>query len=242
MKNYFFVFIALVVVATGTSCQNTANVKTISIKTSQDSLSYALGVNIGQSMKQQNLTDINADMMANVIDAILKGDTALTMNNEQAMTFINGYMTNKRKIDADKAVEEGKHYHEEKGKQAGVTTTASGLQYEIIKSGTGATPTGDDQVTVHYTGKLTDGTVFDSSVERGEPITFPVSGVIKGWTEALLLMKEGDKWMLYIPSELAYGQAGAGGVIPPNASLTFEVELLKVVPGTGAPQDSLINE
>ncbi len=120
MKNYLFVFFAIVVVATGTSCQNTANVKNITMKTAQDSLSYALGVNIGQSMKQQKLTDINADMMSDVIKAILNGDTALKMNNEQAMSCINGYMNNKKQIESEQAINEGRKFHEEKGKQAGV--------------------------------------------------------------------------------------------------------------------------
>jgi len=110
----------------------------------------------------------------------------------------------------------------------GVKTTASGLQYKVVKSGTGKVPKATDNVTVHYTGKLTDGTVFDSSVERGQPVTFGVSEVIPGWTEALQLMHEGDKWMLYIPQELGYGERGAGAQIPPYATLVFEVELIKV--------------
>jgi FKBP-type peptidyl-prolyl cis-trans isomerase FklB len=114
-------------------------------------------------------------------------------------------------------------------KKDGVTTTASGLQYKVIKSGTGATPTASDQVKVDYTGTLIDGKVFDSSVQRGQPAVFPVGQVIPGWTEALQLMKVGDKWQLFIPAKLAYGDRGAGGAIPPNSALIFEVELLDIV-------------
>ena len=110
----------------------------------------------------------------------------------------------------------------------GVQTTASGLQYEVLASGSGSTPSRSDRVTVHYRGKLADGTEFDSSYKRGKPANFPVGGVIKGWTEALMMMKEGDKWRLVIPPELGYGSQGAGNVIPPNATLDFEVELIEV--------------
>ena len=123
----------------------------------------------------------------------------------------------------------GKQFLEENGKRVEVKTTASGLQYEVITEGDGEMPTAQDQVEVHYTGKLIDGTVFDSSVERGVPATFGVTQVIPGWVEALQLMKAGSKWRLFIPSQLAYGPQGAGGVIGPNATLIFDVELLKVI-------------
>jgi FKBP-type peptidyl-prolyl cis-trans isomerase FklB len=122
----------------------------------------------------------------------------------------------------------GEEFLAENAKKEGVKTTASGLQYKVNNSGSGKSPALTSEVTVHYTGKLIDGTVFDSSVERGEPATFPVNGVIAGWTEALQLMKEGDKWTLYIPFQLAYGERGAGGQIPPFAALIFDVELIKV--------------
>jgi FKBP-type peptidyl-prolyl cis-trans isomerase FklB len=122
----------------------------------------------------------------------------------------------------------GKKFLAENGKRAEVTTTASGLQYEVLTAGTGAKPVATDSVTVHYEGKLIDGTMFDSSVERGEPATFGVTQVIPGWVEALQLMQEGAKWRLYIPSNLAYGANGAGNVIGPNATLIFDVELIKV--------------
>ena len=129
---------------------------------------------------------------------------------------------------ADANKKAGQEFLAENGKRDGVVTTASGLQYEVLTEGNGVQPGPDDVVTVHYTGKLIDGTVFDSSVERGEPATFGVMQVIPGWVEALQLMKAGSTWRLYIPSDLAYGPRGAGGVIGPNATLIFDVELLGV--------------
>ena len=127
-----------------------------------------------------------------------------------------------------KAREEGERFLLENKAKAGVTTTASGLQYQVLTVGKGKTPTTNDQVTVHYTGKLLDGTEFDSSVRRGSPATFGVTQVIAGWTEALQLMHEGDKWVLFIPENLAYGDQGAGSQIPPYATLVFEIELIKI--------------
>lgn len=129
---------------------------------------------------------------------------------------------------ADAAVAKGKEFMEKNGKREGVTTTASGLQYEVMKMGSGDNPKETDEVTVHYHGTLTDGKVFDSSVERGDPATFPLNGVIKGWTEALQLMPVGSKFKIFLPSDLAYGPQGAGEMIGPHETLIFEVELLKI--------------
>ena len=134
----------------------------------------------------------------------------------------------KAKVAGDKNLKEGETFLAENAKKDGVKSTASGLQYKVLKSGSGATPKSSDEVKVHYHGKLIDGTVFDSSVDRGEPVTFPVTGVIPGWVEALQLMKVGDKWQIYLPSKLAYGAQGAGGKIGPNAVLVFDVELLGI--------------
>jgi len=213
------------------SCKNTKNIQDVTMENASDSLSYALGINIGESMKQQKLTEVNTEIMAAVIKAILTDDTAsLKMNNDSALACINTYMMKKRDEEANKTKEEGIKFLEENGKKAGVITTSSGLQYEVIKSGSGISPVDGDQVTVHYTGKLLDGTVFESSLDRGEPATFALNGAIKGWTEALKMMKEGDKWTLYIPAELGW-PGGAGGVIPPNSTLIFELELIKVTKG-----------
>jgi FKBP-type peptidyl-prolyl cis-trans isomerase FklB len=132
------------------------------------------------------------------------------------------------KVDGEKNAKSGETFLAENAKKEGVKTTASGLQYKVVKSGTGKTPKADSKVKVHYHGTLANGEVFDSSVERGEPVTFAVNQVIAGWTEALQLMKEGDKWQLVIPSKLAYGERGAGGKIGPNAVLIFDVELLEI--------------
>ncbi len=211
------------------SCENTKKIQDVKVENASDSLSYALGVNIGESMKQQKLTEVNTEIMAAAIQAVLDDDTtALIMRGDSALVVINKYMMKKRDEEAQKTKEEGIKFLEENGKKPGVTTTASGLQYEVLKSGTGISPIDNEQVTVHYTGKFIDGKVFDSSVERGQPATLPVNGFNRGFAEALKLMKEGDKWLIVIPSDLAYGPQGAGGVIPPNATLIFELELLKV--------------
>lgn len=158
------------------------------------------------------------------------------MSYDEAKAEIQKFFTaleEKQKAEAAKLAEvneaAGKAFLEENGKRAEVKTTASGLQYEVIVDGDGEMPSAEDQVEVHYTGKLIDGTVFDSSVERGVPATFGVTQVISGWVEALQMMKAGSKWRLYIPSQLAYGPQGAGGVIGPNATLIFDVELIKVI-------------
>ena len=173
------------------------------------------------------------DGYGNKTSAITEDDMRKTLiaykekHDAQAMKEI-------QKLAADNATK-GAAFLAENGKKAGVTTTASGLQYEVITAGTGPTPTADDQVQVNYEGKMLDGTVFDSSIARGQPVTFPLTGVITGWTEGLQLMKEGSKYRLFIPAKLAYGETGAS-TIPPNSVLIFEVELLKVIkPDTATP-------
>jgi len=199
------------------------------LDTQKQKVGYLIGHNIGSGFRQD---DVDLDF-----DALIKGlkegmagqDVRLTQDQIQAvMTTFRSDMQAKAKAKTDKLAEVGKKFLESNKQKPGVKVTASGLQYEVIKSGKGKTPTKDDSVTTHYTGKLVDGTVFDSSVERGQPATFGVTGVIKGWTEALLMMKEGDKWKLYIPYELAYGEQGRPPKIPPAAMLIFEIELLKV--------------
>ncbi|MCB1225038.1 MAG: FKBP-type peptidyl-prolyl cis-trans isomerase, partial [Verrucomicrobiales bacterium] len=205
-----------------------------------DKVSYFIGNNFGRQFSAQEVA-INPDAFAEGIRAALTGakpkytpeelDTAMAafesmMQAKQAAA--QAAMMEKRNARAGVAAAEGKKFLDENGKKDGVVTTPSGLQYEVMTEGKGDKPAATDQVKVHYHGTLLDGTVFDSSVERGEPITFPVQGVIKGWVEALQLMPVGSKWKLFIPSELAYGKQGAGSDIGPDETLVFEVELLGI--------------
>jgi len=191
--------------------------------------SYAVGIQIGQDLKRNGM-DIDADSVAKAIDDVLTGSKPkLTLAEMQ--TLFSDYQQKeaiKKELAAGANKAEGDAFLAENKGKDGVTVLPSGLQYKVITAGSGKQPTADDTVSVHYRGTLLDGTEFDSSHKRGEPATFPVNGVIKGWTEALQLMKEGAKWQLFIPSDLAYGPRGAGGDIGPNSVLTFEVELLSV--------------
>ena len=197
-------------------------------------LSYSLGVNVATGVKAQGVESIDSDAIAKSFKDVFEGNN-LEVTEAESLQFLQTYFKElqgkKQLADAEKAkslAEEGVAFLAENAKKEGVTTTESGLQYEVLTKGEGASPTTDDSVTVHYTGTLIDGTIFDSSVERGEPATFGVSQVIPGWTEALQLMSVGDKFRLVIPSELAYGQRGSGAKIAPNSTLVFEVELLNI--------------
>ena len=201
---------------------------------SLDRISYALGLSMGNNFKASGIKEINVKDFADGVAAVFEG-AAPKMSYDEAKKEIKEFfekMEAEQRAAAEKMGEvnaaAGKTFLEENGKRVEVKTTASGLQYEVLEEGTGKMPAANDSVTVHYTGKLIDGTVFDSSVERGEPATFGVTQVIPGWVEALQLMKEGAKWSLFIPSNLAYGPNGAGNIIGPNATLIFDVELIKV--------------
>lgn len=200
-----------------------------------DKISYALGLSMGNNFKASGINDININDFADGVAAVFAGAKP-KMTYDEAKVVIREFfseMEAQQKQEAAKLADinakAGKDFLAENAKRPEVLTTASGLQYEIIKDGDGAQPSPNDQVEVHYTGKLIDGTVFDSSEERGVPATFGVTQVIPGWVEALQLMKAGSRWRLYIPSDLAYGPNGAGGIIGPNATLIFDVELLKVI-------------
>ncbi len=182
---------------------------------------------MASNLKNQGSDSIDVNILTEAMRDILT-DGEVQMDEQEAMGIVQPYMTRAMEQRTEKMKAKGRDFLAENKSKEGVKTTESGLQYRVINSGAGKMPTADQSVTVHYTGKLIDGTVFDSSVERGEPATFGVSQVIDGWTEALQLMKEGDKWELFIPSELAYGERGAGGRIPPYSTLIFEVELIKV--------------
>lgn len=200
-----------------------------------DRISYALGLSMGNNFKASGITELNYQDFADGVAAVFDG-LAPKMSYDQAKEEIQKYfqaMAERQREEAQKMGEvneaAGKAFLDENGKRIEVKTLPSGLQYEVLKEGDGPTPSANDQVTVHYTGKLIDGTVFDSSVDRGEPATFGVTQVIPGWVEALQLMKAGSKWRLFIPSALAYGPNGAGNIIGPNSTLIFDVELINVV-------------
>jgi FKBP-type peptidyl-prolyl cis-trans isomerase FklB len=192
-----------------------------------DSVSYSLGVNIGENLKTQ-FPDINLKNFELAIKDVLDNQKEPKISGADAQKVIQNYFQKQQAKVSESVIEEGKKFLTENSKKVGVVTLESGLQYEIIKSGEGAKPTINDQVTTHYHGTLLDGTVFDISVERGQPATFPVSGVIKGWTEALQLMTVGSKWKLFVPYDLAYGERGAGPKIGPYTTLIFEVELISI--------------
>lgn len=203
------------------------NNKTMELKTELDSISYGLGVSIAQNLKTQGITELDAAALANGLEDAI-GGKELKLQEAEIGTMLNAFMQKKAEEKSKKVIDEGKDFLASNAKRKGVTTLPSGLQYEVITVGTGEIPTAEDQVTTHYTGKLIDGTVFDSSVERGQPATFPVGGVIKGWTEALQLMPVGSKWKLFIPYDLAYGERGAGAQIGPYMTLVFDIELLEI--------------
>lgn len=193
-----------------------------------DKLSYAWGMAMGQQLRAMGVENIDFAQFDKAVHAAFEGKET-ELSPEDANGMIQQYLqelTEKRTA-AIKAV--GDKFLEENKKKENVKVTASGLQYLVEKEGTGAQPTATDEVTVHYTGKLLDGTVFDSSVSRGEPATFPLNRVIPGWTEGVQLMKEGGKYTFFIPSELAYGPQGVPNAIPPHSTLIFEVELIKVI-------------
>ena len=223
MKRKIFLPLALLLIIN--LIHNSMNAQ--KLKNEIDSVSYSLGVNIGENIKAQfpNLDLKNFEIG---IEDVLNEKKQPKVEGADAQKIIQDYFTKMQAKANEEKIEAGKKFLEENSKRDEVITLESGLQYEVLKAGKGAKPTPNDQVTTHYHGTLIDGTVFDSSVERGEPATFPVSGVIKGWTEALQLMSVGDKWRLYVPSDLAYGERGAGAQIGPHTTLIFDVELLKI--------------
>lgn len=224
--------VMMLIAAMMVACQSSTN-GPASLKTSKDTLSYSLGLQMGENFK------LGADEID--MDAFMKGfrdgmddkENLLdkTQMNESVSKFQQTmrvkFNENQKKL-AEENLSKGEAFLAENKNKEGVVTLPSGLQYKVIQAGSGPSPKATDQVTVHYRGKLLDGTQFDSSFDRGQPATFGVNQVIKGWTEALQLMQPGAKWELYIPAELAYGSRGAGHAIPPNSTLVFEVELLEI--------------
>lgn len=200
-----------------------------------DKVSYALGLGIGRQLSQMGADSLNIDDLAQAIKDILAGKEP-AVSDAEAQTLVKDFFekqeAKQRAAAAEKfkdTKEKGEKYLAENAKKEGVVTLPSGLQYQVIKEGNGRKPKATDKVKCHYEGMLIDGTLFDSSIQRGEPATFPLNGVIAGWTEGLQLMQEGAKYRFFIPYQLGYGEHGAGASIPPFAALVFDVELIEVI-------------
>ncbi len=200
-----------------------------------DKVSYALGLGIGRQLAQMGASELNIDDFAAAIKDVIAGND-LKVSNREAQTIVQDYFRKQEeKLNAERAEKgkvakaEGEKYLAENAKKEGVVTLPSGLQYMVLKEGNGKKPKATDQVKCHYEGFLIDGTVFDSSIQRGEPAVFPLNQVIAGWTEGLQLMQEGAKYRFFIPYILGYGEGGAGASIPPYAALIFDVELIEVL-------------
>jgi FKBP-type peptidyl-prolyl cis-trans isomerase FklB len=235
MKSKYLFFLAIAVLGFQCDGQNkkTADASGITLKNRADSVGYSLGYNLGEFLKANGVKDLPLDVNAEMVIKAMKLSIASEkspMTREQCAVAVNHFVEVKRSEVVDKNKAEGAKFLEENKKKEGVITLPSGLQYQVIKMGTGPKPKAGEQVQVHYHGTLLNGTIFDSSVDRGQPITHPANGFIAGWNEALSLMPEGSKWKLFIPSDLGYGDSGAGPTIPPGATLIFDVELIKVNP------------
>ena len=211
-----------------------AGEKNVKLETPNDKISYAIGLSVGKNLTRDSITISPDAFLRGVMDAGADSAARL-MTDEQVQSTMMAFqdsMRRKQEAQARVAGEEqmtkGAAFLAENGKKPGVVTLPSGLQYKVITEGKGKSPTASSTVTTHYRGRLIDGKEFDSSYKRGQPAQFALTGVIRGWTEALQLMKEGSKWELYVPPDLAWGASGSGGVIPPNATVIFEVELISV--------------
>ena len=231
-----------IIIAAVFLCSASLAQEKIQLKDQKDKVSYSIGLDIGFTFKKQNM-DLNPDVLLVGIKDALNNKPQLTVEQtKEVMTaFQKDMLAKQEKVNKEasvKNVADGQRFLADNKTKEGVKTTASGLQYKVIKEGSGATPKTTDTVSVNYRGTLIDGTEFDSSYKRGEPITFPVTGVIPGWTEALQLMKVGSKYQLVIPANLAYGERSTGQTIGPNSTLIFEVELLGIQ-GSESPSPSL---
>ena len=193
-----------------------------------DKISYALGLGIGQQIKNMHIEGFSIEDFSQSIRDIIEGNST-AMSSREAQQMLNEYFEKQAKEQAQQAIAEGKVFLEENARRPEVTQTKSGLQYEVLSEGSGRSPKATDTVRCHYEGRLLDGSVFDSSYQRGEPADFGLNQVIAGWTEGVQLMKEGAKYRFFIPYLLAYGERGAGSSIPPYSTLVFDVELIKVL-------------
>ncbi|MFO7615909.1 MAG: FKBP-type peptidyl-prolyl cis-trans isomerase [Bacteroidales bacterium] len=233
MKTKIWVGLAALALLTTTTCgqmkNSPLNIGKVELTNATDTASYALGVNIASAIIEQGFEDLNLTILAKAFQDIYGKDKPL-ITNEESNGILQEYFMSLAGKAGEANLIEGQAFLEKNGKKNGVVTTASGLQYEVITQGTGPKPTAESVVKVHYHGTLMDGTVFDSSVDRGQPVEFPLNGVIRGWTEGVQLMPVGSKYKLYIPSDLGYGaDVPPGGPIEPNTVLIFEVELIDII-------------
>ena len=224
MKKYIKIALVVSVIS---SCQNLTQQKFNFDEANElERVSYSIGINVATSIKSEGLDSINSFYISKGFQDVFENKD-LAINIEESNKIIGEYFNKKQDAKNQRLAIDSKIFLEENKQKDGVTTTESGLQYLILSEGRGNNPTLNDNVTVHYHGTLIDGTIFDSSVDRKQPATFPLNGVIPGWQEALQMMSIGSKWKIFIPSELAYGESGAGA-IGPNSTLIFEVELLSI--------------
>lgn len=230
MKNRNLLFVLVVILIGFAACnEKSGSSAAMELKSEADTVAVALGYSIGENIKAQ-FPDISADILAkSIVDAFNGGENPLFETPQEADMAIRTYMRKESERKAEGNQKAGEDFLAENAKRSEVKVTESGLQYEVLVEGNGPKPTLESTVSVHYHGTTIDGTVFDSSVDRGEPTQFPLNGVIKGWTEGLQLMNVGSKYKFYIPSDLAYGPRGAGAQIGPNSALIFEVELLEIL-------------
>jgi FKBP-type peptidyl-prolyl cis-trans isomerase FklB len=230
MKKLFFALIFLISLSANLAAQDQAVSLDNPLKNATDSLSYSFGLLIGNNIMTQGVKELNHDLFLQGFNSGFANQQPM-LKIEDANTIVQDYFNKQITDEANMNLQKSIDFLVENQTKEGVVTLPSGLQYKILVPGEGISPKATDQVRVHYTGTFLDGKVFDSSIERNEPIVFGVNQVIPGWTEALQLMKPGAKWMLYVPPALAYGEKGAGGVIGPNQALIFEVQLIEVIAG-----------
>jgi FKBP-type peptidyl-prolyl cis-trans isomerase FklB len=209
------------------ACNGQKGKANLEMKSKADSVAYAIGASIGGSMKKDGLDSLNLDILKQGLKAAINGDSLL-IDQMKSQMVIQTFLQDKQHAKGEANLAIGKKFLDENRKKEGVKELPDGLQYLVMKEGTGPMPTATDTVVVHYHGTLIDGTVFDSSVEKGQPATYPVNGFIQGWIEALQMMKVGSKWKLFVPPSLAYGERGNGPKVPGNSTLIFEMELLSI--------------
>ena len=209
------------------ACNGQKGKTNVDLKSKADSVAYAIGTSIGGSMKKDGLDSLNLDLLKAGLMSALRGDSAM-IDQMKSQMVIQSYLQEKQKAKNEGNIATGKKFLDENRTKPGVKELPDGLQYMVMTEGTGAMPVPTDTVIVHYHGTLIDGTVFDSSVEKGKPIEYPIGGFIQGWQEALQMMKVGSKWKLFVPPGLAYGERGSGQKVPGNSTLIFEMELLGI--------------